>query len=129
MTVLHAIPVLVYEDLAAAHDWLVRCFGFAAGRVDRTPDGQPVHAEVRAREHAIWLHRVSGDMETASRTRVGADTASVAVMVDDIEAHHAHTQAEGATIVYPPTDMPYGVREYGARDLEGRVWSFMTSLT
>jgi uncharacterized glyoxalase superfamily protein PhnB len=50
------------------------------------------------------------------------------VIVDDVETHHAHAQAEGATIVYPPADMPYGAREYGARDLEGRLWSFMTPL-
>lgn len=24
----------------------------------------------------------------------------------------------------PPVDQPYGVREYGARDLEGHLWFF-----
>ena len=37
--------------------------------------------------------------------------------------------AAGATIVYPPRDMAYGFREYGARDLEGGLWSFMTPLS
>jgi uncharacterized glyoxalase superfamily protein PhnB len=27
--------------------------------------------------------------------------------------------------VYGPADMPYGVREYAARDSEGGLWSFM----
>jgi len=27
--------------------------------------------------------------------------------------------------VYEPTDQPYGHREYGARDNEGGLWSFM----
>lgn len=35
--------------------------------------------------------------------------------------------AEGATIVYPPADMPYAFAST-ARDLEGRLWSFMERL-
>jgi hypothetical protein len=30
--------------------------------------------------------------------------------------------------VYGPTVMPYGVREYAARDREGGLWSFMQHL-
>ena len=37
------IPVLVYQDIQAAHDFLVHAFGFEAGGVERGPDGQPVH--------------------------------------------------------------------------------------
>ena len=124
-----AIPVLVYEDIPAAHDYLVRVFGFGAGRIDRDGDGQPVHAEVHAGDGVIYLHRVAPEFGVASRVSVGADTAGVDVIVDDVEAHHAHAVAEGGTIVYPPADMPYGVREYGARDLEGRLWSFMAPLS
>ncbi len=36
--------------------------------------------------------------------------------------------AKGADIVYPPVDQLYGYREYGARDLEGMLWSFMKPL-
>ena len=52
----------------------------------------------------------------------------MAVMVDDVDRHHDRALAAGATVVYPPRDMDYGVREYGARDLEGGLWSFMTPL-
>ena len=31
----------------------------------------------------------------------------------------------GAEIAHEPADMPYGVREYGVRDPEGGLWSFM----
>jgi MerR family transcriptional regulator, thiopeptide resistance regulator len=125
VTIRRAIPVLVYEDIPAAHDYLVRVFGFGAGRVDRDADGQPVHAELRAGDGVVYLHRVAPEFGVASRAGAGVDTAGVDVVVDDVEAHYAHAKAEGAAIVYPPADMPYGVREYGARDLEGRLWSFM----
>jgi hypothetical protein len=41
------IPVLTYRDIPAAHDFLVHAFGFVAGGVNRTPDGEPTHGEVR----------------------------------------------------------------------------------
>ena len=50
----------------------------------------------------------------------------VYVRVDDVDAHHARAVAAGAAIVRPPADTPYGAREYSARDLEGRLWSFGT---
>jgi uncharacterized glyoxalase superfamily protein PhnB len=49
----------------------------------------------------------------------------MAVDVDDVDAHFERRVAAGADIAYEPTDMPYGVREYGARDSEGGLWSFM----
>jgi MerR family transcriptional regulator, thiopeptide resistance regulator len=119
------IPVLVYEDIPAAHEYLVRVFGFGAGRIDRDEEGTPVHAQVQAGQDVIYLHRVAPEFAVASRASLGADTAGVDVIVEDVEAHHAYAKAQGAVIVYPPADMPYGVREYGARDLEGRLWSFM----
>jgi uncharacterized glyoxalase superfamily protein PhnB len=53
----------------------------------------------------------------------------MAVIVDDVDTHHEKALAAGATVVYPPREMSYGVREYAARDLEGGLWSFMTPLT
>ena len=50
------IPILVYEDIPSAHDFLIDAFGFASGGVQRTPDGVAVHGEVRAGDLVIWLH-------------------------------------------------------------------------
>lgn len=48
------IPILVYEDIAAAHDFLVEAFGFISGGIHRNPEGKAIHAEVRAGERVIW---------------------------------------------------------------------------
>ena len=40
------VPVLTYQDIAAAHDFLVRAFGFDAAGVYRDVEGQAVHGEV-----------------------------------------------------------------------------------
>ena len=50
------IPILVYEDIPSAHDFLVDAFGFAPGGVQRTPDGIPL--QVRQVHEMFWT-RVS----------------------------------------------------------------------
>ncbi|TWP53351.1 MerR family transcriptional regulator [Lentzea tibetensis] len=121
------ISILVYEDIAAAHAHLVGVFGLGEGRLDFA-DGVCVHGEVQAGDGVIWLHRVSPEFGLASPKTLGASTATTAVMVEDVDAHHARAVERGADVVYPPVDQPYGFREYSARDPEGGLWSFMSPL-
>jgi len=118
------IPVLIYEDIEAAHDHLVTMFGFTAGGVERTPDGTVVHGEVRLGEARIWLHRVSADL--ASPRTLSQLNSGLVVHVGDVDAHFAQARAAGAVIDREPEDRPYGQREYSARDLEGHHWWFAT---
>ena len=127
-TVQGRISLLVYADIAAAHDWLVRVFGLGPGRVDRDDHGRAVHGELHAGDGVIWLHREQEDWGLGSPRTVGANTASVAVMVDDVDAHYRYAVAEGAAVKHEPVDQPYGYREYSAHDLEGHLWSFMMPL-
>lgn len=121
------VTLLVYDDLLAAHDYLVQVFGLSAGPVQRDPGGQPVHGEVRAGDHVIWLHP-AGDGYQSPHALGGAVTAMTVIMVDDADAHHARSAGAGADIIKEPVDQPYGVREYGARDLEGHLWYFHSPL-
>jgi DNA-binding transcriptional MerR regulator/uncharacterized glyoxalase superfamily protein PhnB len=127
-TVQRRISILVYADLEAAHDYLVRVFGLGPGELTRDDDGRVIHAELQAGDGVIWLHQETEAFGLASPRSTGAATAMVAVMVDDVDAHHRHAASEGAEIVYEPVDQPYGYREYSARDCEGALWSFMKPL-
>jgi uncharacterized glyoxalase superfamily protein PhnB len=118
------IPVLIYEDIEAAHDQLVKVFGFASDGIERTPDGTVVHAEVRLGDSRIWLHRVSEDL--ASPRTLSQLNSGLVVHVENVDAHFRHARDAGATIDREPEDQPYGQREYGARDLEGHHWWFAT---
>ncbi|MBD5786569.1 MerR family transcriptional regulator [Cellulosimicrobium terreum] len=122
---LRRIAVLVYDDLARAHEHLVRVFGMEPGPV-HTEDGVVVHAEVRTADGVVMLHRVSPRWGLASPASLGAATGMLVVTVQDVDAHHAQVVARGGTITYAPTDQPYGVREYGALGPEGEPWSFWT---
>jgi len=123
------IPLLVYEDIERAHDFLVDAFGFGAGGVERDGDGRVVHGEVVAGDVPIWLHRVTQEHELASPQSMKAQTGGLVVRVDDVDAHYAQARGAGAHIDQEPADQPYGQREYGVRDLEGYRWWFATPLT
>ncbi|HEX7169075.1 MAG TPA: MerR family transcriptional regulator [Acidimicrobiales bacterium] len=127
-TVQRRISILVYADLAAAYDYLVDVFGLGPGQLTRDGDGNVVHGELQAGDGVVWLHPESPEFGLASPRTVGAATASVAVMVDDVDAHFRHASGKGAKVEYEPVDQPYGYREYSARDSEGGLWSFMKPL-
>ena len=48
----------------------------------------------------------------------------VLVYVDDVDAHFARAEAEGARILSPVEDSDNG-RRYRAEDVEGHRWMFM----
>lgn len=118
------IPILVYEDIEAAHDYLVGVFGFTSGGLQRSEDGTVVHGEVRHGDAAIWLHRVTAEHQMASPRDAASSYSGLDVIVPDVDAHYAHAKAAGADIDREPTDQEYGLREYGARDPENHRWWF-----
>ena len=123
-TILRAVPLLVCRDIAAEHDFLVHAFGFTAGGVHRSPDGEVVHGEVHAGETEIWLHRVTDEHQLESPLGTDVANGGIAIQVDDVDAHHRRARDAGARIDSDPVDQPYGLREYGARDPEGHRWWF-----
>lgn len=122
------VPLLVYHDIERAHEFLVRAFGFEPGLIERTESGDVVHGEVHVGGQVIWLHRVMEDDGWVSQASSPVTTGELVVRVEDVDAHCERARAEGAEIEYGPQDQDYGVREYGARDLERRRWAFVTSL-
>ena len=127
-TVQRRISILVYADLEAAYRYLVDVFGLGPGELTRDDDGTVVHGELQAGDGVVWLHPESPEFGLRSPRSLGAATATMAVMVDDVDAHFLHTKKRGAQIDYEPVDQPYGYREYSARDSEGGLWSFMKPL-
>ena len=126
-TIERLAPVLVYEDIPAAHDFLVEVFGFASRGVERDGQGNAVHAEVRAGDFAIWLHRVAPEHHMlAARTMPGA-SGGLYVHVDDVDAHYELVRTHEVEIVSELRDQPYGAREYGVKDLEGHRWWFASA--
>ena len=123
------IPILVYQDVEAAFNYLTDVYALGPGELARAPDGSVVHGELHAGDGQLWLHPESEEFGLKSPLSLGAAaTGMVVVMVDDVDAHYRRAVEHGATIKYGPTNQDYGYREYSAVDIEGHLWSFMTQI-
>jgi uncharacterized glyoxalase superfamily protein PhnB len=122
------VPILVYADIEAAHDFLVGTFGLSSGGLHRLDDGTVVHAEVRNGDAPIWLHRVTPEHEMVSPRDTTAAHGGLSVVVPDVDQHYARVLRAGARVDGAPDDKEYGLREYGARDLENHRWWFSSPL-
>jgi uncharacterized glyoxalase superfamily protein PhnB len=122
------ISAMRYDDPAAAVDWLCRVFGFKPHAVYKDDAGNVVHAELSFGNGMIMLgpniDSPFGRYMTMPKDAGGRCTQTVYVIVDDVDAHHAHASAAGADVIMPLRDESYGGREYSCRDPEGHVWTF-----
>jgi uncharacterized glyoxalase superfamily protein PhnB len=129
------VPMIAYQDTAAAIDWLMEAFGFAEhGRRYVMDDGTIGHAELELDGELVMLATPSLDYQGPRRHRESCEAADawldnawvvdgVLVLVDDLDAHHERAVAAGATVIRPLEQGPAG-RLYTAEDLEGHRWMF-----
>jgi uncharacterized glyoxalase superfamily protein PhnB len=122
-------PFLRYQDAPVAIAWLVQAFGLEERAVYPNPDKTIAHAELGFGASVVMLGSAKDDaLGLKTARQLGAVTQGIYMYVPDVDAHYARAKAAGAEIVYEPRDTDYGSREYGARDLEGNLWSFGTYL-
>jgi PhnB protein len=130
-----AIPMVSYEDVGTAADWLVHAFGFEEdGERLTDAQGRVTHADLVRDGARVMLGWPGPDYrcprnhaEVCGAARAWLATPwvidGVLVEVDDVDAHHAAAVAAGAEILREPEDLPVG-RLYAAADPEGHRWMF-----
>jgi len=131
------VPMIAYEDTAAAIDWLVAAFGFQEreGQRHTSEDGTVGHAELELSGEIVMLATPSREYQSPKRHRETCEAArrwldnpwvvdGVHVEVDDVDGHHARAVAAGANVIRPPEEPGVGFRIYTAEDLEGHRWMF-----
>ena len=137
------VPMLAYEDAAAAVDWLAAAFGFAE-RTDARftdPDGRVTHAELDVGDGSVvFLSTPSPHYRGPRRHRQECEAADrwldnawvvdgLMVQVEDVDAHHERAGAAGAEVLRGPEDVEdIGIRLYTAEDAEGHRWMFVQPL-
>jgi len=120
-------PYLMYEDGAAAMEFLSRAFGFREVVRSLAPDdGRVWHAEMELDGARIYLGQPQRDYRNPDD--LGGVTVSVHVYVDDVDSHYGRAKAAGVTITREIDDRDYGDRRYHAVDLEGHSWMFATTV-
>jgi len=125
---------LFYEEAAMAIAWLCRAFGFEVRLKVEAEDGGILHSELVFGQGVVMVadsKKVA--YRQSPRALGGANTQSLMVYVDDIEAHCAQARAAGARITIEPKTTDYGEeywedRGYEAEDLEGHHWYFSQRL-
>ncbi len=115
------IPVLIYEDVREAVDWLVTAFGF----VERVWIGENHRAQLSFGDGAVIVGDVRGDRRPPRPDEV---THSVMVRVEDARAHCERAREHGARILQEPRDFPFGECQYTAVDTAGHQWTFSQTL-
>jgi uncharacterized glyoxalase superfamily protein PhnB len=113
------IPVLDYPEVSAAVDWLCAAYGFTL--------------RLRIGDHRAQLNVGDGAIVVTARPSPnprldGGYPDAVMVRVEAVDLHCARAAACGAEILQPPTDHPYGERQYVARDFAGRSWTFSQTI-
>jgi len=119
------VPVLVYENVEQAVDWLCRVFGFKERLRAGAPGGPVSHAQLWIGDAAVMLGRQGAEFRAPRPDEVSQ---YVVVHLDDVDGHYERARAAGATIVKPPLDMPFGERQYTAQDPGGHRWTFSQSV-
>ena len=128
---------VTYRNAGDMIDWLCRAYGFEIRLKVEGDPGRVEHSELTYGTDGLIM--VGSEKEgfgasTSAPLRSpanvnGANTQSLMVYVDDVDAHCAHARAAGAKIVNELADHDYGEeywtdRSYGALDPEGHVWWF-----
>ncbi|MHA6202913.1 VOC family protein [Dyella soli] len=109
------IPELAYRDLPLAVAWLCRTFGF--------------RERLRIGEHRAQLVFMDASIVVTQQDLATQPAAhAVMVHVPDIDSHYNRARDNGADIVRPPVDHPYGERQYAVVDIGGHRWIFSQSI-
>jgi uncharacterized glyoxalase superfamily protein PhnB len=109
-------PVLPVPDVSAAADWFCRVLGF---QIDFLHGEPPAYGRVKLGDRSwgdpIYLHLA---LETGAITPCGQTRLHVG---HDIDGLHAQVQAAGGTVPQPPTNQPWGLREFTVRAPGGHL--------
>ena len=120
-------PYLLYEDAAAAVEYLERTFGFELRRSEIGGAGR-AHNELLLGDDGLVMLGQAGKGFSSPRTLGAFPPSMIHVYVDDVEALHMRSTDAGADV----TDLelsPAGDRRFTATDPEGQIWVFAQRIT
>jgi PhnB protein len=115
-------PYLLYEDAAAAVEYLQRTFGFEL-RLSQIGGAGRMHNELLLGDDGLVMLGQAGEGFSSPRTLGSFPPSMIHVYADDVEALHLRAKDAGAEV----TDLelsPAGDRRFTATDPEGQLWVF-----
>ena len=119
------VPVLIYEDVDKAIEWLCRAFGLSERLRASGAGGRITHAQLSIGNGDLMIGASGAKFRPPHEEEVSQ---YVLVHVEDVDQHFEQAKRSGARIVDPPKDMPFGERLYTVEDLAGHRWTFSESI-
>ncbi|HEU0122375.1 MAG TPA: bleomycin resistance family protein [Bryobacteraceae bacterium] len=133
MQAAHVTPILNVSNLQESFDWFTR-LGWSKGWDWGQP---PVFGGVCSGKCEIFLcqgGQGGRGKGTAAMTfgpqgdECGDKGVWMSVWVEDVDAVYAHCVEQGVEITWPPTNMPWNVREMHVRHPDGHVFRISQSI-
>jgi uncharacterized glyoxalase superfamily protein PhnB len=121
------IPVLAYSDVSQAVAWLCQVFGFEERL--RIGDHRVQLTYNQGAVVVIRLPAVEEGQVGALLPERAAPAHSIMVRVLEIDAHYERATRQGAQVLHPLVDYPYGERQYSVLDPGGHIWTFSQTIT
>ena len=120
-------PYLLYEDAAAAVEYLQECFGFKL-RLSQTGAAGRTHNELLLGDDGLVMVGQAGEGFLSPRTLGAFPPSMIHVYVDEVETLHKRATAAGAEVTELELS-PAGDRRFTATDPEGQLWVFAQRVT
>lgn len=124
-------PILNVADLNSSFEWFAK-LGFEKRWAYPHGDESPNFGAVRSGMFELFLCRNGqggrgrGANSSTSGGPEGDDTMDkgcwMSIWVEDVDAAHAECLKNGLDITHPPTNEPWGVREFHVRHPDGHVF-------
>src|SRR5262249_27745295 len=118
-------PMLAVSDVRRAVDFYTRAFGFSVRGVMDSPEGA-IHGELRLRDTTLMLSPESSQQNNLSANSIGNTTATLYILVDNVDSPFTIAVAAGAKLLMPFMDMFWGDRCATVSDLDGNKWMIAT---
>jgi len=115
-------PYLLYEDGAAAIDFLTQAFGFRE-HMRTIGDAGGMHAELEIAPDGGWIY-LGQPKDGFRNPAVVGNTSLVYAVVDEVDGHYVRAKAAGARIIEEPHSRQQDHRRYGCADPQGHEWYF-----
>jgi uncharacterized glyoxalase superfamily protein PhnB len=117
------IPSIRYKDCEKAIEWLCEAFGFEKHLTVPGDAGSILHAQLVYNDCMIMFGSAHegdefGSLNSSPSELEGQNTASIYMVVVDVDAHYKKAVGKGAEIVLDIRDEDYGGRGYTCKDLE-----------
>ena len=113
--------VLLVRDVEAAANHYRDALGF---RYEQLWGDPPAFCILWRDDHSVMLSLAADPSHIVPHYTVSDELWNIYFWVDDADAMYEELVARGAVIDYPPSDKPYGCREFAVRDLDGYSIAF-----